>query len=384
MPVLNAARLVRDRVDAIRAFHEDIQISKKLPSLPKAELDSSGGIDSAVMACLLYLALGRENVILFHSRINTHESQSARAVALAKALGIPLVDGHFTGVFNAMVGELNRAAVEAGYSQEEIDARCEADPTIMGSIRSTLRAPLGRGINRMLGGGIRHGTGNECEDRFLRFYQKGGDGEVDTNPLAMLSKTEVYQLAFQLSLELPNAPEQFNFELADAAMVLRACIETPPTPDLWDDADKEEPDNRGGHTDEAELLSWLKVPFTYGRVDSETGEILSIGTIERVARFLDTEGKYPDGKVFSIEAALFNGDGSQDEMRALVEEAKYDAAFYDSGLEQDDLLRFLRAARRAEKDTHHKLNPSIPTLGTRDDLVRRGILTNDLTITKES
>ena len=118
MPVLDLAGLLKDRVDAIRAFHEKIQRQRKLPLLPKAELDSSGGIDSAVMACLLSLALGRENVILFHSRINTHESQTARAVALAKALCIPLVDGHLTGVFNALVAELNRAAVEAGYSQE--------------------------------------------------------------------------------------------------------------------------------------------------------------------------------------------------------------------------------------------------------------------------
>ena len=40
----------------------------------------------------------------------------------------------------------------------------------------------------MTGNGLRHGTGNECEDRWLRFYQKGGDGEVDSNPIAMLSK----------------------------------------------------------------------------------------------------------------------------------------------------------------------------------------------------
>ena len=64
------------------------------------------------------------------------------------------------------------------------------------------------------GGGIRHGTGNECEDRFLRFYQKGGDGEVDTNPIAMLSKGEVFQLARGLGV-----PQR----------VLQAL----PSPDLW-------------------------------------------------------------------------------------------------------------------------------------------------------
>ena len=90
---------------------------------------------------------------------------------------------------------MREALTAAGYDGAELDTRVAKDPTILGSIRSCIRAPIGRGFNRMTGGGIRHGTGNECEDRFLRFYQKGGDGEVDTNPIAMLSKGEVYQVA---------------------------------------------------------------------------------------------------------------------------------------------------------------------------------------------
>jgi len=374
MPVLKPAELVLERVESIWLYHEKVQRDNKLPALPKAELDMSGGIDSAVMAALLVRALGPENVILFHSRINTHESQTARAVALAKGLGVPLVDGHLTGVFNALVAELNRAAVEAGYSQEEIDARCAADPTIMGGIRSCLRAPAGRGINRMLGGGIRHGTGNECEDRFLRFYQKGGDGEVDTNPMAMLSKTEVYQLAVQLSKEMP-----------DCAVPMRACIETAPSPDLWDDAEDGEPDNRRGHTDEAELLSWLGVPFTYGRVDAMTGKILSIGTIERVARFLDTSKVEVQGRsierVVRMEEAVFDHKDQQDTMKLATDFAMVSPFLKCPEMStKDDVMKFLRAARRAERNTFHKANPSIPMLGNRESLVEQGILTNDLNI----
>jgi len=39
---------------------------------------------------------------------------------------------------------------------------------------------------------------------------------------------------------------------------------------------------------------------------------------------------------------------------------------------------FLEAARKAEKQTRHKMNPNIPTLGTRWELVEEDILTNEL------
>lgn len=41
MPVINVDKLIENRVEAIRNFHAQVGI-------PKAELDLSGGIDSAV------------------------------------------------------------------------------------------------------------------------------------------------------------------------------------------------------------------------------------------------------------------------------------------------------------------------------------------------
>jgi len=348
MPVIDAGRLIENRVEAIRAYH-------KMAGVPKAELDLSGGIDSAVMAMLLKLALGSKNIILVHSGFQTASSQTERAVNLAKALDIPLVNGDFKEPYDAIVNIILKGMLDAGIDMEEVGERCKADPTIEGSIRSTLRAPIGRAANRLFGGGIRHGTGNECEDRWLRFYQKGGDGEVDTNPLAMLSKTEVYQLAYALGHEM------------GVYHAVRPIIEAVPSPDLWGTGD--------AHSDEAEFLSWTGVPFTYGRIDPETGEITHIGTIERVSRFLDTEGLYPKGDVFSIEAVLF-GDTGPSNWVAFVDKASYNDIFF--GLGFGKVGDMLRAARKAEKQTRHKENPNIPTLGTRNELVEDGILTNEL------
>ena len=356
MPVILPPSLVADRLRAIREFH-------KRTGIPKAELDLSGGIDSAVMACLLVEALGPENVILVHSRFATAADQSLRALRLAEALGVPFNDYWGGGTFEVLLDGMKTAIEKANGSKvlAEVEARCEADPTVLGSIRSCLRAPIGRGFNRLLGGGIRHGTGNECEDRWLRFYQKGGDGEVDTNPLAMLSKTEVYQLAFAIA-ELPSRTE--------AREVLKDTIAATPSPDLWGNGD--------GHTDESELKSWLGVPFTYGRIDLETGKPKYYGTIERVSRFLDwcLTRLIPQAEVPKTDACLWDApDAFWSSIYALAP----DHRFFE-GQPRELVVPFLKAARKAERQTRHKANPNIPCLGDRDILVAKGILSNDLTL----
>jgi len=188
MPVPNVDALIDERVEAIAQYHRETGIQR-------AELDLSGGVDSAVMAGLLVLALGPDAVTLVYSSINSGSETQNRARSLAHAVGARLVVHDLTTTYEAMIADMRKNLIVAGFDDTEIAQRIANDNTILGSIRSCLRAPLGRGYLRMTGNGIRHGTGNECEDRWLRFYQKGGDGEVDSNPIAMLSKGEVFQLA---------------------------------------------------------------------------------------------------------------------------------------------------------------------------------------------
>lgn len=362
MPVLNPGALLQNRVRAIRKFHEETGIKR-------AELDLSGGIDSAVMAGLLVLALGAENVTLAHLAINSNPVQTDRAVRLAQGIGCRLAVSDFTQEYQSIVSRILTDLVQAGFSGDEIEARLAADPTILGSIRSCLRAPLGRAFNRITGGGIRHGTGNECEDRFLRFYQKGGDGEVDTNPIAMLSKAEVYQLALELSYQFDGKAHQVYLDTIGAV----------PSADLWGCGD--------AHNDESEISKWLGAKFTYGRLDTCTGKVVNVGTIERVARFLDEAIAYPEPEGFILkscvatwqEDALF-ASSIDDKMTAtLLGVAVASQAFKDSGVDPDQILKLLIGARKAEKQTRHKLNPNTPQLGTRKELVQAGILTDDLT-----
>ncbi len=343
MPVLDIPALIDDRVRAVRDYHQRT-------GLERAELDLSGGIDSAVMAGILALALGTDRIALVYSSINSGHATQERARVLADALGIPLVFHDLTETYQAMTSSMVDNLEQAGFDRQTIEDRIRSDNTILGSIRSCIRAPLGRGYLRMMGNGLRHGTGNECEDRWLRFYQKGGDGEVDSNPIAMLSKGEVYQLAHGLGIRL-NAVDAY-----------RAIITAAPTPELWGAA--------VSHTDEDEIGTYLGITDTretfYSYIDPDSGAYTSVGLIERVARFVDT----PEG------VGLFDDSATESDLIRIGRAAQQSAAF--AGVDSSAIDRMLAAARRTERITRHKENPNCPTLGDRTEMVRSGVLTNQL------
>jgi NAD+ synthetase len=347
MPVLNVQGLIDFKVKAIRDYH-------KACGVPRAEIDDSGGIDSAEMLLLLTRALGSENITAVYQGINSSQASLERARDVAKVAGVKLIECDWTQVVDKVVEQFGFRMYNAGYDFLEIKARMAADPTIMGSLRSTFRAPMGRFANRLLGNGIRHGTGNEDEDRWLRFYQKGGDGEVDTNPICMLSKGEVFQLGMALG-------------------VPKSILEARPSPDLWGDNEK-----AGGQTDESEIKAYLGIKDfpqpVYSYVDLETGKYKNVGLIERVSRFVDWQEN--EGNLFSIFDDEPGPDG--DPLEVTLEQVEETGLF--KGLTVEQTGRLLGAARHAEKISRHKYNPNIPVLGCREDLIAAGLLTNALPV----
>ena len=343
MPIIDVQALIDERVQSIRRFHQQLGASR-------AELDLSGGIDSAVMAGLLVLALGPERLTLVYSSIHSGDETRKRATDLAASLGVPLVVHDLTATYEAMVGAMVDNLVASGWHRDQLEATIAADNTVLGSIRSCLRAPLGRGYLRLTGNGIRHGTGNECEDRWLRFYQKGGDGEVDTNPIAMLSKGEVYQLAIGLGKRLGS-------EDAYQAIVCAA-----PTPELWGAAVP--------HTDEEEIGAYLGLDAGehsfYSYVEPQTSAYRTVGLIERLSRFADTKAA----------KGLFS-DKSSEERVAEITIAAQSAPEFDS-VSPSLVDALVKAARRAERASRHKYNPTCPSIGDRQALVGQRLLTNEL------
>jgi len=334
MPVLNAEALIRHRVDALCAYHQQ-------SSVTRAEVDVSGGIDSAVVFALLVRALGADNVTACFLGINSSDTARDRAIELAASLKARIVVDDITEEYQRRIASMLERLAAAGYSRTEIQQRVDSDPTILGSIRSTMRAPIGRGYNRLTGGGIRHGTGNEDEDRFLRFFQKGGDGEVDTAPISFLSKGEVFQLGRALGVPV-------------------SILGAEPSPDLWGVGEKQ-------HTDELEYRRAFGVAWNYSRIDLATGQYSKIGTIERMNRYLDATAEALFKPEVTVEHCLY-GKG--------VLAASSAPQF--AGLDAAQIEQYLRSAKRAEQVTRHKLNPNLPTLGSRQELLETGVLTNEL------
>lgn len=331
MPVMDTHALIENRVSTLRCFHES-------NGFPRAELDVSGGIDSAVMLLLICRALTPEQVTAVFTGINSSDDSRDRARAAAAACGVRLVEIEMTAVFDQLQTTMLDAMASAGYDRDAIQSRMAADPTVAGSIRSCLRAPIGRGVNRLAGGGIRHGTGNECEDRFLRFYQKGGDGEVDSNPIAMLSKGEIFQLA--RALEVP-----------------RSILEAIPSPDLHGSGDT--------HNDEDELKALYGVTWTYSKVDPDSGDYTFVGSIERMSRLLDETG---------VEDTLFGPDDLDEAALDQIVQTALARTF--SGFAPAEVRDLLTSARHIERTTRHKMNPNCPTFGKRRELVEAGILSD--------
>lgn len=335
MPVRHAPLLIHSRCAAISRYHERTGIRR-------AQLDISGGVDSAVMLGLLTKALGAEHITAVYSSIQSSQDSLDRARAVTESLKVKLIELDLSSNFDALIDHMVAQADVAGFNKKEILADIQKDPSILGSIRSCLRAPIGRGLNRMTGGGIRHGTGNECEDRFIRFYQKGGDGEVDTNPIEMLSKGEVYQVAH--ALDLPQS-------------ILTAL----PSPDLHGNAQE--------HNDEDELRDLTGVHWTYSRIDPKTGEYSVLGTIEAMSRFLDRPGV--STRLFAT-SEINDSDWQELAQLALAHE------FQRFGEGPGEMLSLLKSARRLEATSRHKYNPNVPSLGSRAQLLISGALSDEL------
>lgn len=264
----------------------------------RLSVDVSGGVDSAVTAALAVRAAGAENVIGIYS--SCHSTQASRALAqrVSKTFGFNLVEYKLESVFEKIVEQCKLEFERLGLTFPETSNL--QSRTVFGSLRSTLRAPVGRFTNRAFGGGLRVGTGNRDEDQYVRFYQKGGDGEVDMNPIAGLFKSEVWELAKYLG-------------------VPQVVIDATPTPDLW---------GNGEHTDEGELEELLNVPLTYTR----PGE--AMGSIEWVSREDQRNG-------------IIAGENANKSLNELQQKFGY----------TEQQTKLIEAVRYMERITRHKAEP---------------------------
>ncbi len=127
------------------------------------------------------------------------------------------MDIDLTGVFEAF--------------ESIIPAKAKEDRLAMANSRSRLRMSTLYGIGQAEGCLVA-GTGNKVEDFGVGFYTKYGDGGVDLNPIADLTKSDVWDLAREIN-------------------VIPEIIVAKPTDGLWDD-DRNDEDQIGASYPELE------------------------------------------------------------------------------------------------------------------------------------
>jgi NAD+ synthase (glutamine-hydrolysing) len=153
----------------------------------RALLGLSGGIDSAVVAALACEALGAENVLgvmmpsPFSSRGSVEDS-----VALAKNLGMPVVERPITKAYEVLVEELGLG--EPRSAGEEL-ARQNVQSRLRGNILMSVSNAEGR---------LLLSTGNKSE-LALGYCTLYGDTNGGLAVIGDVLKTEVYELARELN-----------------------------------------------------------------------------------------------------------------------------------------------------------------------------------------
>ena len=169
----------------------------------KVVLGLSGGIDSAVVLCLLVKALGTENVtaILMPNTLITKETNTQDAENLSKKLGVK----YFIIPINSQLDSFKNLPWE----QSKI-----AKANLNARVRALILYNFANSSNALVAG-----TGNKSEF-YLGYFTKYGDAAADFSPIGSLLKKEVRKLAKEL--ELP-----------------KGFLEKPPSAELWENQEDE-------------------------------------------------------------------------------------------------------------------------------------------------
>lgn len=350
--ILNPTILTDLIVRKIRKYHQGA-------FLMRATIGISGGVDSAVALGLHVRALGAENITAVYMGVDSSKDSLARAREVCEVFGVKLIKMDITPIKTILVDFGIVDIAEAGVcTKEEIKARIAADPTILGSVRSTLRAPTLLMVNRLTGNGLIVGTGNRDEDDLIRFFQFGGDGLVSTSYMSHLSKADVFQMGIFLG-------------------VPKSILNARPSPDLWGNGEE--------HSDETEIMSFLRLSkedmgglLVYSYVDDQ-GRYKNLGILERASCALDLpiSTSCNEGDNLKVRDVLFNPDATpQEALRKAYMDYVCTSKFFRD-VPYPVAMKIMEAVIRAERVTRFKVNPTLPTV-TRDELKASGALRDAL------
>ena len=153
--------------------------------LEKAIVALSGGMDSALVACIAVEALGPEHVlgVLMPSRWSSDHSEND-AETLAKNLGIKALTARITPVMDAFEQVLSPLFADLPAVENDLTAD-NVQPRIRGTLLMAFANRMGRAVL---------GTGNKSENA-VGYCTLYGDTVGALEPIGDIYKTDVYKVA---------------------------------------------------------------------------------------------------------------------------------------------------------------------------------------------
>ncbi len=196
-------------------------------NLKGAILGISGGKDSGVVAGLMTMALGAENVIGVTMPCHSKADDKCDAKLISDYYGFKLINFDLTNVFDGFKNELKNIGTF------DLDTLKNSDINLKPRLRMATVYYLAAMYSAIYGGTyLVAGTGNKCE-QFVGYFTKGGDGVCDINVLADLTVEEVIKIGEVLEVPetvLYKAPsdglsgktdeDKLGFTYADVAKVI--------------------------------------------------------------------------------------------------------------------------------------------------------------------
>lgn len=208
---------VQEKIDlTVKWIQEQVQNSGTKGML----VGLSGGIDSAVVACLIKKAFPEESLgVILPCKSNPKDANDA--TLLAKACGIDFITVDLSSEHESLMVKITQQI-----KSENIQSAKLYDANLRARLRMTTLYGIANAKGYLVAG-----TDNAAE-LYTGYFTKYGDGGVDVLPIANLLKSEVFQWAKELG-------------------VPQAVIDRKPSAGLWE-----------GQTDEEEMGT------TYAYIDA--------------------------------------------------------------------------------------------------------------------
>jgi len=207
----------------------------------------SGGVDSAVVACLTKEAVGRDRVLGLFLPCHSQKEDLEDAKLLARKLGIRTKTVDLTDIYDNLLKVLPPAGNMA---------KANLKPRL----RMLVLYYFANKLNYLV-----CGTGNKSEIN-LGYFTKHGDGAADILPIGDLLKEEVRELAEELGIP-------------------RRIIAKPPTAGLWP-----------GQTDEGEMgITYPELDDILERIESKKRQVLSEEKVNKVKTMIQGSAHKREG-----------------------------------------------------------------------------------------